>query len=815
MHSLRLPQDKVMTSAPNEHTPPAGLESEEVLHLRADITGLRDRFSKLSDAFLRISDVLEYDAVLQEAVECACSLTGAKYGVLLTYDSKGEVANVISTGLSPEEIDRVRDQPSGLGLLGYLNEIREPLRIPDISGHPRSVGFPDNHPPMKSFLGMPIRNQGNHLGNIFLTEKEGEQEFSLEDEETLVLFASQAAYALSNARRYEELRRAKADLETLVNISPVGVAVFDARNGKLVSVNQEVRRIVGDVRLPERPWEHLMEILTYRRADGRVLSFTELPLSRVLQSGETVRAEEITIGFPDGRSVTTLVNAAPIYSDSGEIVTVVVALQDMTPVEDLERLRAEFLGMVSEELRTPLTTIRGSTAALLESFKPHDPSESVQLLRIIDQQTDLMRTQINSLIELTRLETGSLTVSPEPLSVSEIVEDSIREFSRNHVGATIVKELPDELALAMVDRHRILQVLQDLYSLGLKNSGDGASIAVSAVLVDIYVAVSVKVENGAIAASSSLPQRRVVARGPEDEAVRPNDEASLAIAVCRGVVEAHGGRLKIESRATGRGTTFTFTLPQAEEAYQVGLHEREEAPLGTTTLGTERAKILVAVADPKASAAIRRHLPSQDYTTVPIFDQAEIDQILARERPHLILLDLPGPEVDLLHLTRRLTDTYALPIIVLSHNDSDASVARALEWGAHDYLVKPFSPTELIARIKACLRKQSVSRRANSPSGYTHGNVRIDYDARTLTVMGTQVQLTATEYKLLFELSNNAGRVLTQDELLHRVWGPEYSGEPQLLRSYVKSVRQKLGDNARNPIYIFTEHGVGYRMARA
>lgn len=90
----------------------------------------------------------------------------------------------------------------------------------------------------------------------------------------------------------------------------------------------------------------------------------------------------------------------------------------------------------------------------------------------------------------------------------------------------------------------------------------------------------------------------------------------------------------------------------------------------------------------------------------------------------------------------------------------------------------------------------------------------IDYDARTLTVSGIAVQLTATEYKLLNELSSNAGRILTQDELLHRVWGPEYSGEPQLLRSYVKSLRQKLGDDARNPTYIFTEHGIGYRMAK-
>ena len=90
----------------------------------------------------------------------------------------------------------------------------------------------------------------------------------------------------------------------------------------------------------------------------------------------------------------------------------------------------------------------------------------------------------------------------------------------------------------------------------------------------------------------------------------------------------------------------------------------------------------------------------------------------------------------------------------------------------------------------------------------------MDYTSHRVTVAGQPVQLTATEYKLLHELSSGAGRVMTQDELLHRVWGPEYAGESQLLRAYVKTLRQKLGDNARNPSYIFTEHGIGYRMAK-
>ena len=121
--------------------------------------------------------------------------------------------------------------PKGLGLLKYLNEIEGPLRLADIASHPRSVGFPEGHPPMKTFLGTPVLHLGERLGNIYLTEKEGGREFTLEDEETLVMFASQAGMAIVNARRYSDEHRARADLEALVNTSPVGVLVFDAKTG--------------------------------------------------------------------------------------------------------------------------------------------------------------------------------------------------------------------------------------------------------------------------------------------------------------------------------------------------------------------------------------------------------------------------------------------------------------------------------------------------------------------------------------------------------------------------------------------------------
>ena len=231
----------------------------------------------------------------------------------------------------------------------------------DFHSYIRELGLPEFHPPMAvssplPFLAAPIRHLGESVGAFYVGEKE--LEFTPEDEATLVMFASQAALVIANARRHREEQRARTDLETLVNTTPVGVLVFDAKTGGVTSVNREARRIVNDLCAPGGSAEQLLEVLTFRRFDGREVSLVEFPLAQGLRTGETVRAEEIVLQAPGGQSVTTLINATPIFSEEGEVESVVVTMQDMTPMEELERLRAEFLGMVSHELRTPLAAVK-------------------------------------------------------------------------------------------------------------------------------------------------------------------------------------------------------------------------------------------------------------------------------------------------------------------------------------------------------------------------------------------------------------------------------------------------------------------------
>ena len=778
-----------------------------------EIAELRDRLSRLSQASLRINESLDFDTVLQGVLDSACSLTGARYGVITLLDESGQVQDFVTSGLTAEEHRRFTDLPEGMMFFQYLSNIQEPLRLRDFHSHIRSLGLPEFQPPMAvstplPFLAAPIRHQGESVGAFYVGEKD--VEFTSEDEETLVMFASQAALVIANARRHRDEQRARADMETLVNTTPVGVLVFDAKTGGVTSVNREARRIVSGLHMPDGSAEELLDMLTFRRADGREISLEEFPLAQALSTGETVRAEEIVIEVPDGQSVTTLVNATPIRSEEGEVVSVVVTLQDMTPLEEMERLRAEFLGMVSHELRTPLTSIKGSAATLTEAASDLDPAEMLQFFRIIGEQADHMRDLIGDLLDVARIETGELSVAPAPADVATLVDEARSRFQSGGGRNNLRIDLSPELPLVMADGRRIIQVLSNLLSNAARHSHEASAIGVTAVREGYHVAISVTDEGRGIAAERLPYLFRKFSRIDGEDRRRDIAGSGLGLAICKGIVEAHGGRIWAESDGPGLGARFTFTIPVAGDA-GIGA---ANLPVRSRRAERERERILAVDDDPQTLRYVRDALTKAGYTPVVTGDPEEVSRLMAEEEPRLVLLDLMLPGSDGIELMKEIREVSDVPVIFLSVNGQEETIARAFENGADDYVVKPFSPTELVARIKAALRKREAPEWAEPSEPYVLGDLTIDYAERRVTLAGRPVQLTAIEYGLLFELSANAGRVMTYDRLLRRVWGLRGSGDSRRVRTAAKQLRRKLGDDANNPTYILNEPRVGYYMAK-
>ncbi|MCY4119576.1 MAG: ATP-binding protein, partial [Acidobacteria bacterium] len=603
--------------------------------------------------------------------------------------------------------------------------------------------------------------------------KEGGQEFTSDDEQVLLLCASQAATAIANARAHRDEQRARADLEALIETSPVGVAVFEARTGAVVSINQEARRIVDALRLPGRSPEELLEVIICQRADGHEVSLAEFPLAEQLSSAETVRAEEIVLSVPDGRRVTTLINATPIRSAAGEVESVVVTLQDLAPLEEIERTRTEFLGMVSHELRAPLTSIKGSTATVLGASPTLDSAEMLQFFRIIDQQADHMRGLIGDLLDAGRIETGTLSVAPEPTDVAVLVDQARNTFLSGGGQHVIRIDLPPELPRVMADRQRIVQVLNNLLSNAARHAPESSPIQVRGAVDGVHVAISVSDEGRGVP-PEQLPQLFRKHAGLAGDRKRRGGGYGLGLAICKGLVEAHGGRIRADSRGVGRGTRLTFTIPVAEESG--GSVAADLMPNRPPPDQREQTSILVVDDDPHMLRYVRDALVAAGYAPVVTGDPWGVAELIRTHKPQLVLLDLVLPETDGIELMQRVPALEDLPVIFISGYGRDDTIARALELGAADYIVKPFSPTELTARIRAALRRRAGA------EPFRSGDLTIHYEQRRVSVSGRAVQLTATEFELLRVLSVNAGRVLTYDSLLRQVWGGRDSGNVKLVR---------------------------------
>ena len=184
----------------------------------------------------------------------------------------------------------------------------------------------------------------------------------------------------------------------------------------------------------------------------------------------------------------------------------------------------------------------------------------------------------------------------------------------------------------------------------------------------------------------------------------------------------------------------------------------------------------------------------------------------AEEAPDLVVLDVAMPPPDGFEVCRRIREASRVPILMLTARDATVDKVRALDLGADDYLTKPFDHLELLARLRALVRRSSAAPPPPGP-GFVNGDLSIDYALREVRLRGEVVRLTSTEYRLLEELARHAGTTLPHHVLLERVWGSEWDADPNYLKVFVRRLRQKLGDDAEHPRYIQTEWGIGYRFA--
>jgi two-component system KDP operon response regulator KdpE len=228
-------------------------------------------------------------------------------------------------------------------------------------------------------------------------------------------------------------------------------------------------------------------------------------------------------------------------------------------------------------------------------------------------------------------------------------------------------------------------------------------------------------------------------------------------------------------------------------------------------MATEK-KILVVDDEPQMVEFITMNLQLEGFHVVSARDGYEALEKVTKELPALVILDVMMPDMDGFETLKRIRELSPVPVIFLSVKGQELDRVHGLDLGADDYMTKPFSPRELVSRIRAVFRRTETKSLSSASEIVVDDDLRINFDQRKAIVCGQDVQLRPTEHRLLYQLVSNAGKLLTHETLLSRVWGPEYRDEDQYVRLYITYLRQKIEKDPKNPKYILSERGLGYRF---
>ncbi len=226
----------------------------------------------------------------------------------------------------------------------------------------------------------------------------------------------------------------------------------------------------------------------------------------------------------------------------------------------------------------------------------------------------------------------------------------------------------------------------------------------------------------------------------------------------------------------------------------------------------DKKTILVVDDEPRVVQLISMNLELEGFRVVTAPDGYEALARIGKDQPDLVLLDIMLPDMDGFQTLKKIRESHTIPVIFLSVKGEEFDRVHGLDLGADDYITKPFSPRELISRIKAVLRRTEARAVSQESEIVIDEDLRINFDQRKVIVRGEEIRLRPTEHRLLYQLVNNAGRLLTHETLLARVWGPEYRDEDNYVRLYITYLRQKIEKDPKNPKYILAERGLGYRF---
>lgn len=521
--------------------------------LRKQVEDVADASKSVSEAVgsLPESSVL---AVLETIALKARGLTSAEFAAVgIGSDPNRPFDTWAFAGLGHEIAAKIGRYPRPIGLLGAVAKENGGIRLRDLREHPEYRGFPPHHPLMTSFIGVPIRYRGNAVGNLYVANKRGAPEFTLQDHRVAEMLAEGVGVAIETARLYSSEGAERAWLESVVDQMPEGILLMDA-NGRTMVENRFLRSLAAaGPRKIDRFGNRAA--LDLRHPSGEPLSADDVPIVKALVNRETTQGHEFVAQRSDGRLIPLLVSAAPIRSATGELLGATMILQDVSMLKELEHLREEWAAIVAHDLQQPIQAILLRTELLLRGSLTDEQAENVRHVRTTIKRLSRM---VSDLTDASQLETNRMRMTLERLDLGELVREVVQRAPNAKARTRI--QIPEKTGpFVNGDAQRLEQVVGNLLANALKYGAPNADIQVEVGAFGEHARVSVTNRGPGIPADeiAGLFERYARARAAKMSATKG---LGLGLYIAKGLVEAHGGRIWAES-VPGQTTTFHFTVP--------------------------------------------------------------------------------------------------------------------------------------------------------------------------------------------------------------------------------------------------------------
>ncbi len=605
-----------------------------------------------------------------------------------------------------------------------------------------------------------------------------------------------------------EVESQRCSLAAVVENSPIGIFVVDS-HGEVLVINREASRILGSFAGAKRTPEWYADVELRRADDGSVYRIEETPLQRALLLGQRVVAEEIHIDRPDGVSTRVLINSGPVTSTDGEQIGAVATIQDMSQWEVDAGLRAEAISALGRRLKEPVLGIKGLLALTATTGYSLDNSW-FEIFGLMEREVASLDHLVSNISNWASFRFGKMAINPRTAGTDEVLDPCLAEFDRRGHSQRLSVDKDSYLPPFAMDVAKVQQAVNALLEYVVRHSSAESGMQLSATEHEDSVSFIIRGDLGMVVSETS-----------QDSSVLPEGDAHhrsgdfLELSLARAVAEGHGGQFWLKAASADVpitvGLTISTVSPKNAEL------DQDDSAFGPRPLEGKRAVVasndipllrLVRRAVSEAGGVVEIHSTVND--VLECLELGETDVAF-------ISIELVGHSSGAAAFVDALEDsTVRTPLIWLVEEPGGYYASMAVAAAMYtDFMVSPPSTMEVVSRAYRALGRRDSCFPPSNGRVFYHDGLSVDLSRHQVTLEGCEISLSPMEFRLLEQLTLNAGRAMTHRQLLQRVWGTTYSDEVQLLHSMVRNLRRRLGDSADDPRWIVSVPYLGYKLGRS